>query len=252
MATEILRPNAAGDETALDQYPTSGSHYDKVDEVTPDNDSTYVYNSAKGAAWYRDLYNLPAHSGSGTINKITIKIVARNSLWAGVEIFCKTHGTGYSDGDSWYNHYSYTEKTWELTTNPNTSAAWTWDEIDALQIGVQMWCGDGQWGRCTQVYVEVDYTSGETPKISSDAGSGAEGTPMPSAILAGSESGSGIEAFIARLLAAAESGYGAEASEIGGGGLLKHLFASELGEGADGLTAKIEIPNKGGGMRLWT
>jgi hypothetical protein len=98
------------------------------------------------------------------------------------------------------------------------------------------------------------YVSLETPqaKLSSDTGSGAEGTPMPSAILAGSESGSGIEAFIARLLAAAESGYGAEASEIGGGGLLKHLFASELGEGADGLTAKIEIPNKGGGMRLWT
>jgi len=94
----------------------------------------------------------------------------------------------------------------------------------------------------------------QTPaaKTSSDAGSGVEGLPIHGAVLAGSEIGSGIEAFIARLLAAAENGYGAEASEIGGGGLLKHLFASELGEGADGLTAKIEIPAKGGGMRLWT
>jgi len=89
-------------------------------------------------------------------------------------------------------------------------------------------------------------------KTSSDAGSGVEAVPVYSAVLVGSESGSGVEAFIARLLAAAEAGCGAEASEIGGGGLLKHLFASELGEGADGLTAKIEIPTKGGGMRLWT
>jgi len=94
----------------------------------------------------------------------------------------------------------------------------------------------------------------QTPvaKTSSDAGSGVEAIPVPGAVLAGSESGAGIEAFIARLLAAAETGYGAEASEIGGGGLLKHLFASELGEGADGLTAKIEMSPKGGGMRLWT
>jgi len=89
-------------------------------------------------------------------------------------------------------------------------------------------------------------------KTASDNGSGVEAVPIPGAILAGSESGSGVEAFIARLLAAAETGCGAEASEIGGGGLLKHLFASELGEGADGLTAKIEKPTKGGGMRLWT
>jgi hypothetical protein len=94
----------------------------------------------------------------------------------------------------------------------------------------------------------------QTPvaKTSSDAGSGVEAMPVSGAILAGSETGSGIEAFIARLLAAADTGYGAEASEIGGGGLLKHLFASELGEGADGLTAKIEMPTKGGGMKLWT
>jgi len=89
-------------------------------------------------------------------------------------------------------------------------------------------------------------------KTSSDAGSGVEAIPVSGAVLAGSESGSGVEAFITRLLAAAETGCGTEASEIGGGGMLKHLFAGELGEGADGLTAKIEIPTKGGGMRLWT
>jgi hypothetical protein len=96
------------------------------------------------------------------------------------------------------------------------------------------------------------YGTGANEKTSSDAGSGVEAMPVYSAILTGAESGAGVEAFIARLLAAAEAGYGAEASEIGDGGLLKNLLASELGEGDDGLTAKIEIPTKGGGMKLWT
>jgi hypothetical protein len=94
--------------------------------------------------------------------------------------------------------------------------------------------------------------SSATEKTSSDAGSGAEGTPLPGASLAGIESGSGTEAIIARLLAALDTGYGVEAASLEGGGLLKELFASELGEGSDGLTAKIEMPIKGGGMKLWT
>jgi hypothetical protein len=99
-----------------------------------------------------------------------------------------------------------------------------------------------------------DVVSLQTPaaKSSSDAGSGVEDTPMQAAALAGSESGSGSEALIARFLAVLDTGTGAEASEIGGGGLFKELFATELGEGSDCLIAKIEMPTKGGGMRLWT
>jgi hypothetical protein len=120
------------------------------------------------------------------------------------------------------------------------------DAFVSLQTPAAKTASDTGYGVDVSVSLEVPVA-----KNSSDIGSGVEGMPVSAAVLVGSESGSGIEAFIARLLAAAESGYGAEASEIGGGGLLKHLFASELGEGADGLTAKIEIPTKGGGMRLW-
>lgn len=98
----------------------------------------------------------------------------------------------------------------------------------------------------------VDSLQTPEAKSSSDAGSGAEGTPVQSAILAGSESGSGIEAIIARLLAALDTGDGAEASSLETEGQLKDLFASELGEGADRLVARIEMPTKGGGMKLWT
>jgi hypothetical protein len=68
-----------------------------------------------------------------------------------------------------------------------------------------------------------------------------------------SDTGSGVEGVVTHdaVLAAAENGYGVEASTVGSGEF-KELFSSELGEGADGLTAKIEMPTKGGGMRLWT
>jgi len=99
-------------------------------------------------------------------------------------------------------------------------------------------------GSGVDAYVSLEMTE---PKTSSDSGSGTEGTPVPSALLAGSETGSAIEALIARLLAAFDTGTGIEVCS-----LLKELFASELGWGSDSLIAKIEIPTKGGGMKLWT
>jgi hypothetical protein len=126
-------------------------------------------------------------------------------------------GSGFSSGA-----YSELEAGWETVTAKTSSD--TGSGVDA-------------------------YVSLEKPeaKSSSDIGSGVDSTPMPSATLAGSETGSSIDAFVARLLASFDVGTGIEV-----GGLLKALFATELGWGSDSLTAKIEMPTKGGGMKLWT
>jgi len=282
MATEILRPNAAGDE---ENIPTVvgdgvGTHYTTVDEETPDEDTSYVDSGYADDTWYRDLYNVADQSeGSGTINHIKVyarcKTPTASPVQAGLKIAIKS-GTGTGDpntvdeGSEEGLTNSYADYFNQWSTNPATASAWTWDEIDKLQIGISLRrTKDTSWGksRCTQVYVEVDYTAGatektssdsgsgidalyslETPeaKSSSDTGSGAEGAPVQSAVLAGSETGSGIEALIARLLAAFDTGTGTEV-----GGLLKNLFASELGQGSDSLIAKIETSTKGGGMKLW-
>jgi len=168
---------------------------------------------------------------------------------------------------------SFTEYSEQWNNNPADSQAWEKADINNLQIGVALKAISGYYGYCTQVYVEIDYSpavteksssdtgsgadavdSLETPeaKSSSDAGSGVEGTPIQSAILAGSETGFSIEALTSRLLAAVDAGGGAEASSIEKEGTLKSLFATEPGEGSDSLVAKIEIPTKGGGMKLWT
>ena len=50
---------------------------------------------------------------------------------------------------------SYT-KDWAV--NPFTSQPWTWDEINALEIGVTLFDNEEKTPACSQVYVEVTYT----------------------------------------------------------------------------------------------
>lgn len=154
---ETLRPNEAGDETNIEfQYPGTGEHWDKVDEVEADGNATRVYSET--ADWRRDLYNLPASSGSGTIN--SVKVYATVWGYAGnryAKVALKA-GETVDEGDS-----VAMDETWKLiskewTTNPDDSEAWEWPDIDALQIGVALW-GVGSGGinecRCTQVMLRL-------------------------------------------------------------------------------------------------
>ncbi len=77
--TETLRPNAVGDATNISsQEPSSGPHWDKVDETTADDLSTYVYTTS--TSYEQDLYHIPDHSsGSGTINSVTVYFRFANS-----------------------------------------------------------------------------------------------------------------------------------------------------------------------------
>jgi hypothetical protein len=81
------------------------------------------------------------------------------------------------------------------------------------------------------------------------AGTGLESAPSPTAALAGSESGQGQEAGGSQLMAkiSADTGTSVEL-----GALMNELFVTELGQGSDSLSTKIETPTKGGGMKLWT
>lgn len=158
MAEETLRPTAAGDSTALTPYPGTGeANWQDVDDVTSDNDSTYV-NAGSYDAWLLDLYNLANHSvGSGVINYVTIYMVSYiTASGSKAKIAVKTHGTVYY-GDEFYDT-SYTLRSKQYTANPYTSSAWTWDEVDALQAGVDLYAISSKGvAHCTQVYIIVTY-----------------------------------------------------------------------------------------------
>jgi len=157
MATEILRPNADGDVIQCSPIPGEGeSNWEDVDEVVADDGDTLV-NS--GTSALLDLYNLPVHSGSGTINKITVhaRILTGNPEFDYGRIAIKTGGTIYYSGNLITDLFAWENKSFEWTTNPQTTVAWTWDNIDALQIGIEL-TGTAEAGQCTQLYVEVEYT----------------------------------------------------------------------------------------------
>ena len=70
----IIRPAAAGDENGLDDYPSSGQNWEKVDEATPDGFTTYVYNTSTHS--HEDLYQL------GDLDSVAAVV----SIWVGEKI----------------------------------------------------------------------------------------------------------------------------------------------------------------------
>ena len=168
--TVILRPNAAGNETTIeDQYPASGEHWDKVAEETSDGDSTYV--ATDNNSWQEDLYNIPDHStqtAAGTINYVEVSMVCRvtaNATQTNAYIHIKTNGVEHNGTEETLTT-SYATYSYQWDDNPETGQAWTWDEIDALQIGVGLRRpAVGQFTQCTQVYAEVGF---EAPPLSGD------------------------------------------------------------------------------------
>jgi len=162
--TETLRPNAAGTYTQCDPIGDS-PNWQCVDEAIPDS-NTYV--RTVGGATELDTYNIPDHSeGSGSINSVTVYTRSEGSSGVGrhdAQTVIRTYGTNYFgtvtalDTD-WMNISTI------YTTNPYTTDNWAWDEIDALEIGVRQYDNGGGYPRTTQVYVEVDYTTYDSPGI---------------------------------------------------------------------------------------
>jgi len=172
--TVILRPNATGDETDIsDQYPATGEHWEKVNEEASDGDSSYVFSDM--GPWKEDLYNITDHStltAAGTITYVKVYMVAKATASAtqnSTYIHIKTEGVEHN-GSTENMTTGYATYSYQWDANPETSASWTWDEIDALQIGVglrQPTAGEAT--RCTQVYAEVGF---EAPPLTGNVSIG--------------------------------------------------------------------------------
>ena len=172
--TEIFRPNAGGDKTGIDaQFPATGEHWDKVDEATPDDDDTYV--ASNSPAWKEDLYNIPDHSTQtvgGTINYVEVYMESRataNTTQTSADVQVKTNDLEDS-GPAENVTTSYATYSYQWSDNPQTGSDWTWSQIDALQIGVELrQPAGGAFTRCTQAYTEVSF---EAPPLTDNTPTG--------------------------------------------------------------------------------
>ena len=150
----IIRPNGTGDYADLISSGCT-SNWQCVDEEISDDDVSFIENSFND--WIIDTYGADNPAGSGTIDSLVVFMRVRNNgssqqartalLVDGSEFY----GTNQNlDGVTSYTDYSTT-----YINNPDILAAWTWTELNNIQIGVSL-IGPA---RCTQVWAEVFYTN---------------------------------------------------------------------------------------------
>jgi len=154
MPTYTLRPNGVGSYSQW--FPINDTPAWKcVDEVTPDEDGTYIASPNTG--WSVDTYALPDPTPVGAINSVTVWIRTRSFTGVPGYAAIRTHSTLYYSA-ALGNGASYANYSWTTTVNPNTGLAWTWAEIDALEAGIYAFSIPKADVFCTQVWVVVDYT----------------------------------------------------------------------------------------------
>lgn len=165
---EIFRPNATGIRNDSTPYG-SGNRWDNVDDITSDEDATYndLTGDSGGSMNKADLFAIPDTILTGTIDDVTVFCRARAYLNGSPILFC-----GFYAGSTqyWYNvgyvGYSYTTLSKTLGTNPYTGVAWTFTDVNSLQIGsgYQGNAGQGHM-RVTQVYAVVNYHTTVSPEV---------------------------------------------------------------------------------------
>ena len=161
--SSALRPTGAGNSTNLNRggMNPAGSNWASVDEVTSDGDGSYVF-TASNLGYTTDTYQT-ADSGmsSGAINSVTVYNKSRAPFgWGGenVKTVLRTHSTDYFGSVNSLTT-NYTDYSTVYTTNPNTGNAWTWAEVDAMEIGTSLKGGGFIFaGLTTQVWAVIDYT----------------------------------------------------------------------------------------------
>jgi hypothetical protein len=157
----IIRPNGNGTYSELEPHPAV-ANYLNVDEIVSDEDSTVletVFNTPN--VWHKDAYNIPNHTTeTGTINSVTVW--ARCKATGGSSDICKTRVATYiggtlTVGTAFNLSHSYADYSTTWITRP-AGGAWTWADIDNLEIGVELWTNAmGNPCRVTQVWCVVNY-----------------------------------------------------------------------------------------------
>ncbi len=168
MSTVTLRPNGQGSETAVQAPGVKATHWQMVDEDPHDGSATFIHVTIQSSQWWRDLYTIPNTENVGAISKVEVFAVTSHAISA-MHNSLRTHDTSYDSLDD-NGLGPWTLWSWEWTTNPFTGEAWTWDEINALEIGVQL-RGSLQaspLSDCTQVYAEVTFTPTVAPTVTTD------------------------------------------------------------------------------------
>uniref|UniRef100_A0A6M3KTK5 Uncharacterized protein n=1 Tax=viral metagenome TaxID=1070528 RepID=A0A6M3KTK5_9ZZZZ len=160
LQTLTIRPNADGD--SVDDWNSAGlGTWQSVDDTVLNVGDYRYYSEAEVIqTQYVDIFRMQNHtSETDLVTQIQVFAVIDQTPYADtMQVAIKTHnqiyyGNNLLNSDDW----TLVSQTW--TTNPFTGSAWTWEEIDSLQIGVRLKnTADGwDYGRCAQLYAVITY-----------------------------------------------------------------------------------------------
>lgn len=162
---DIIRPNGVGNETNITDIWPAPPNWDLVNDVTPDGLDTLISNVTN--SYLRDLYTLSDIASFPTpIAKIVVYFhcIAYPAYSPAVRVKPAIRTNNQTvDGDEVVLQGSWTTHSQEWVNNPVTGQPWTLDEVNALEAGISL-IGNGVdiWAVCTQLYVKVFGTEGES------------------------------------------------------------------------------------------
>jgi len=165
MSVLILRPNSA---SVTAQTATSVPNYTCVDEETL-NEADHCYAPGSGSSLtLLDVYGFPDHSTeTETINSVSIKayckkiVTGTNANNVTIRPAVRIGGTDYyGAAQNLTTSTALYTKSW--TTNPATTEAWSWTNVDNLLAGDELtsnYINKNNYASsyCYQLWVEVDY-----------------------------------------------------------------------------------------------
>ena len=129
---ETIRPTSAGTNTGW--TPNTGSNYDCVDDINPDDDTTYVATSVSTTKDTYTMSNLTSTIGTIFGAQSNLLCKKTDAGTADIKSVVRTGGSNFSSS-AMGPSTSYSYVTDIRTLNPNTGVAWTGAEIDASEWG---------------------------------------------------------------------------------------------------------------------
>ena len=166
---ETLRPDGAGDDTNIANVSGAATHWQAVSDAS---DASRVYQGT--TTYQRDLYTL-ADSGNTTTSINSATIYFRIAIQVDKTVLATPHfkiggvlytGTEQTDATG---YTTFVTKSQVYNTSPATSAAWTWNEINNMQVGVSIKTSNiADFAYCSDVWVIVSYNE-DTPVVSVSA-----------------------------------------------------------------------------------
>jgi len=153
----IARPDAVGTYQGWNTFGSGTGHFDRTSDLS-DNSGVEI----TGSTIIKETENLTNFNEFGIINSITAFMRAKASGSGGPEktvIIWRTNSTDYESSSNNINRNNFTNYSETRVVNPYTGLAWTWSEINALEIGSRATnLGNSEKIQVSEFWIEVNYT----------------------------------------------------------------------------------------------